>query len=47
MGPLIKSSNVEAEANFENNDDKFDFGFIEFEAVVLVMYAMGPILRIV
>lgn len=37
MGPLTKSFDIEGEARFEK-DLEFDFGYVWFEVILLVVY---------
>lgn len=39
-GPLTQSPNTEGETGFEEKEE-FDFGYNEFEVIVLVMYSDG------
>lgn len=36
--PVVKSLNIKGEASFVEDDDGFDFGYIELDLVVLVVY---------
>lgn len=38
LAPIAKSLNTEGEANFVEEEDGLDFGYIEFDLVVLVVY---------
>lgn len=39
--PVVKSLNIKGEASFVEDDDGFDFGYIELDLVVLVVYIWG------
>lgn len=44
--PVVKSLSIQGEASFVENDDGYDFGYIEFDLVVLVCIFEDSILSV-